>query len=596
MAPRPGRSPLQLLQIIAFWTAPPLVALLLYWPGLTAWFQRDDFAWLGLREAVRNGPGLKWALFAPLAQGTIRTLSERIFFLTFSGAFGMHALPYRTLAFLTHFANLTTLSLVCAKLTRSRAAGFWAAIFWTVNSAMAVALSWTSAYSELMWCFFVLLGFWFLMHYAETGEPRFLIVQWVAFLLGFGALELNVVYPALALVYALCCARRLIWKTVPMFAVSTVYTAVHMAVAPLSTSGPYKMYCDVGILKTLVRYCAIALGPGQLSLLGVAHGRTALAALLAIGLLAFLAWKLYRREWVAALFPAWFVIVLAPLLPLKDHISDYYLTAPLIGLSMWGGWAVAAAWKSGSPARVAGVALAALYLAVAIPVARYNTTLYHDVSMRIRDRILGVVVLHQAYPDKAVFLTGVDDEFQQTALLHMPFRLVGIPEVHVLPADEALLDANQAVIYDASRDRDVTGEYRRARTLKRKVDAGDDAAADQFGEGWYPKEDGFRWSAGRAGVRLRGPGSAENKLYVTGYLPEQALKSGPVRLTIRVEDEKPFSEKIDASNARFSFAVDLPVALIGRPSIDVVVELNRTFRPAGDSRELGAVFGSFEIR
>src|SRR5262245_23771522 len=127
-----------------FWLGPPLLLLALYWSGLTAWFQKDDFNWLALREHVDSWSSFWWALFAPLAQGTIRTLSERVFFMSFSYLFGLHALPFRMVAFLTQSASLILLSSVCFKLTGSRAAGFWAAILWTVNSALAIPLAWTA--------------------------------------------------------------------------------------------------------------------------------------------------------------------------------------------------------------------------------------------------------------------------------------------------------------------------------------------------------------------------------------------------------------------------------------------------------------------
>src|SRR5260370_629418 len=139
---------------IAYWATPPLLALLLYWPGLMSWFQMDDFAWLNLRNLVHSWSDLRWALFAPLSQGTIRTLSERVFFMSFYSLFGMNPLPYHSLAFLTCAGNLVLITAVCRRLTGSRAAGYWAAILWVVNSAVAVVLSWTAIYYEMLCSFF----------------------------------------------------------------------------------------------------------------------------------------------------------------------------------------------------------------------------------------------------------------------------------------------------------------------------------------------------------------------------------------------------------------------------------------------------------
>src|SRR5258708_5044359 len=328
-----------------------LFAAALYWPGLTAWFQMDDFAWLGLRGEVHSWHDFWWALFAPLAQGTIRTLSERIFFMSFSSVFGMNPLPYRCLAFLTYAASLVVLSAVCTRLTGSRAAGSWAMVLWTVNSALAIPLSWTSVYYKLLCSLFLLVSFWFLLRYVETGERRFYIAQLVTFVLGFGVLELNVVYPALAAVYALCCARRIINKILPLFAISAGYTLLHIITAPLPAGGPYQLHWDSSIISTLGTYWQWALGP-NVNQLQPSLFQDGLIAFVPLGLLVFLVSKIRRREWIAAFLPAWFLIVLAPLLPLRDHMSPEYLTIPLLGLAMLGGWALASGWLHAMAARI----------------------------------------------------------------------------------------------------------------------------------------------------------------------------------------------------------------------------------------------------
>jgi len=65
----------------AYWLGPSLLCLALYWRAFNAWFRADDFAWLGTGIYVQNFHDLLIALFAPQAQGTIRPLSERMFFL-----------------------------------------------------------------------------------------------------------------------------------------------------------------------------------------------------------------------------------------------------------------------------------------------------------------------------------------------------------------------------------------------------------------------------------------------------------------------------------------------------------------------------------
>ncbi len=446
----------------AFWAVPPLLALLLYWPGLTCWFQKDDFAWLGLKQAVKDGQGgYAWALFAPLAQGTIRTLSERVFYLSFTSVFGLNPRPFRCWAFLTFAASLPLLAVVSMKLTGSRAAGFWVPILWTVNSAMAVALSWTAVYHQMLCAFNFLLTFWFLLRYVETGKARFYYAQLATFVIGFSILELNVVYPALACAYALCCARHVLIRVIPLFVLSELYSLVHIVAARLPSSGPYKMYWDSSMISTLWTYWKMALGPNRLVLLGVypSPARSALAALLMAGLLGFLICKLLQREWVAAFFPAWFLIVLAPLLPLRNHIDDSYLTIPLIGLSMWGAWALVSAWRAGVHGKLAGVALLLVYICVQIPVGQAITKSFHDMGEYTRRLVFGVVRAASEQPHQMVLLKGVDDGMFLNVIYNRPFRLYGLKDVYLVPEDRA----NIAV---TSKQRDTSSFFADEMTIR----------------------------------------------------------------------------------------------------------------------------------
>ena len=472
----------------AYWAFPPLIALVLYWPGLMVWFQKDDFAWLGLRDFVHGWRDLVWALFAPLAQGTIRTLSERVYFLSFSALFGLHALPYRIWVFLTGFATLAVLSALSKRLTRSPAAGFWAAVFWITNSTTAIVFSWTAIYYELLCALFILVGMWLLTRYAETGDKRFYIAQWVTYLAGFFVLELNVVYPALALMYALCCARGIVRKVIPLFIPAAAYTVVHLVWAPLQTSGPYRMFWDSSVLATFWTYWKFALGPSRLIYAGVPPSlfRSGLAVSLMAGLVGFLIWTIYRRQWLTLFFASWFVIVLAPLLPLRDHITDCYLTIPNLGLAMWGGWALVSGWRGGMVSRVAAVVLMIVYLGVNIPIARISSQAFYDNSQHIRRLVYGVVELTATQPEKMTVLKGIHTpELFFDAIWNRPFRLFNRNEVFLLTEDGAeiiramepeavprffiseaavrtAVQQNRAVLIDVGGDtvRDITNEMR----------------------------------------------------------------------------------------------------------------------------------------
>jgi hypothetical protein len=613
----------------AYWLTPPLLCLLVYWLGLKAWFQADDFAWLQLRQDVHSWGELWRAVFAPMAQGTIRPWSERVFFMAFSAVFGLDALPFRVWVFLTQFANLALVSAITRRVSGSRVAGFWAPILWTANGALATAMSWTSAYNQILCCFFVLTSFYLLLRHVETGRLRYYVAQWVTFLLGFGALEINVVYPALAAGYTLACARRYLWRTLPMLVPSVAFVWVHNWVAPKVASGAYGMHFDASVLGTLWTYWEWALGPARLDLVGrfpfwVGPAGT---LLLTAGILAFVGWKVRQRRWLAAFLLAWFAIVLAPVLPLRDHVSDYYLTLPTVGLAILGGWACGCVWGSSWRWKVAAVALAGLYLASSVPAARTTTRWRYDRGRAVRALVLGVWRAHQLHPGKVILLEGVDSDLFWSGVFDRPFRLFGAREVYLTPGSESRIEPHpelgelaghvlpgriaqqalaqsRAVVYSVGggRLRNITQIYQLVAGSQgeaeepRQVNVGAPLFAGQLGSGWYDVEGADRWMAKRATLRLGGPRTSSDRLYVSGYALPPADGKGPLRLTVAVDGRALPAASLADSGGRFSLEFPLPAEAIGKPSIEVSVEVDRTVTHSGDPRQLGMIFGTFAVR
>jgi len=614
----------------AYWLFPSLLCLAIYWLGLKAWFRQDDFAWLSLHLSVRE-PGDLWnALFAPKSFGTIRPLSERGFFLVFHALFGLNALPYRLMVFATQFANLVLLSSVTLRLTGSRTAGLLAPVFWIANVSLPLALCWTSAYNQLLCVFFLLLSLYLLLRYIETERRKFLVWQWITFLLGFGALEVNIVYPALAAAYTLCGARKHFTKTLWMFVPSAVYAAVHLRVAPTPSGGVYAMHFDASVFSTLWTYWKMALGPDTLR----AHGHlpsglaSAATLFLTAAAIAFVVWRL-RKGQPLALFPLlWFLIVLAPFLPVRDHVSDYYLAAPSAGLAMLGAWAVAGGLNAGWKARVAAFLAAAIYFGASLPVVRAGVRWNYETSQAVRRLVLGVERAGKLHPGKIVLLTGVDTTLFWGGIYDKPFRLVGVSDVYLTPDSDANIESqnrtgtvsefvlpaavasqalarDDAVVYEVGgpRLKNVTTLYREIARAQwgsagepRRVDAGNPLFADQMGPEWYPIEGSFRWMSKRATVRLGAPRSAGERLYISGYCPAQQVDKGPLKVIVGADGRlyPPFF--LTEPDARFEISFPLPDGLVGQDSVQVSVEVERTLVSPSDGRSLGLVFGSFAIR
>ena len=610
----------------AYFLAPPLVCLILFWRILSTWFLNDDFAWLGVPLEVHRVSDLWNVLFTPRAQGTVRFLSDRLFFLVFSSLFGFHAVPYRLWVLATWFAALTLANLIGARLTGSRAAGLLAALVWTVNLNVLGALAWASAYNEVLCAFCMLAAFYSRLRWLESGARRWMISEWAAYLAGFGALEIIVMYPCVALLHALCMARKRVWSTLPLFVPAAIFSIIHFTVIPKS-GGPYKLALDHRLPATFWNYLLQAIGPMRLGDL-VRHGRRPgliITASIGVALLGFALRRLRRGELLPVFCIGWFVLVLAPVLPLPQHVTDYYVTVPLAGLAWLGGWAVVAAWRAGSAARAIAILLLAAYLGGEAREIDAGTRWYRDRSARVRVVVLAAEKEARAHPGSTFLLKGVDEELFHAAIQDDPFHLFGVWQVYLVPGDETiagvdpgeltrflisprkaldLIEHRQAIALDVSPGipYDITAGVEtalRANPAARRiefVDASDPIYAAALGPSWYPAETGYRWMPKTATVKMSGPVSREQRLYVTGFAPGALLASGPVTLHFRADGHDLGSAKVVKADEAFSFQFALPAELVGRDVMEISVEANKVFQPPGDGRDLGMAFGTFAVK
>jgi len=617
----------QKLLAAAYWAVPSILCLILYWPGLLAWFQQDDFVWLNLPNQAHGWHGLLHMLFQPTTQGTWRPLSERAFFLAFGAMFGSDALPYRIWVFLTMFADLALVESITARLTRSRAAGFLAAILWLVNSELATVMSWTSEYILVAAGFFLLLALHLFLRYTETGARRYYYWTWAVFLTGFLAMETNIVFPALAGSYALVCARRYFRSTLPFFAASAVYGILHVMLAPNQGTVPYKMHFDGAIPSTVWQYWRRSFEPIDLhhfSLFTPAVG-TALMAACTIALLAFTLAQARRNKWLAAVLFGWYFIMLGPVVPLRDHITDYYLTLPVMCLAMLGGYALACAWRRGAAWKALSALLTIGFVLQNAPTARYITAWYRARGKAQEALVLGVARAHELHPGKVILLDGIGDDLFWGAIEQRPFLFLNILDVYltpgsqanisqhpelddvskfILPADEVRsgLDRGQIVVYRAGEGplRNVTHQYvppsGAAPAGSLRLDVGNPLVADRLGPGWYALESGFRWMARSASVRMPGPGTAGQKLYVSAVCPAAQLKNGPLPMTVTIDGVALAPVQFTRGDAESTFVFPLPPETAGKSEIHITVTVARTVRVGADQRDLGLSFGRFEIK
>jgi hypothetical protein len=508
---------------------PVVLLLLLYWPGLTSWFYQDDFGWLNLRHDVHSARDLAAALLAPKAHGNMRPLGENAYWLGLSAVFGVEAFPFHACTFLTQSASLLLLGSIVRRLAGWAPAALCAQILWLVNGGLAPAMGWSSIYNQVLSAFFFLLAFYFLLRHIETGRRAHEVAHWAAFVLGLGALEINVVYPALAALYAVFHARRLLKRILPMFAVSLAAVLVHFYVAPPPHAGVYAPKVDAAMGATLWTYWEMVLGPMPVGA----------AAAVAACVLVLIVWGLLRGESMALLGAGWFVLPLLPYLPLPHHISLYYLAVPAIGIAIQGAFAAASLRKFRLTGRIATLAVMVAYVGTSVQ-ASWTTTRWQNArAARVEDLVLGVEEVHQGVPGKIILLEGIGTELFHSGVVDLPFRAKSIPGVYLAPGSEErikaapdllskymlpqviarrALAANGAVVYrfDGRMLHNATAQAGAGWTEDepRFVNIGDPVFGDYLGPGWGPAANGCRRMERSGTLHIAAPRSAFETLRI----------------------------------------------------------------------------------
>ncbi len=595
---------------------PLVVCLALFHRGLFSWFVQDDFGSLLLAIGTRTWADAFHWLTQPLAQGVLRPLPDAYFYIVLYKLAGLNALPYRIAVFATQFANLLLLTSIARRFAGSPGAALGGTLVWTVNVSLVVGMVWTSGYSQILCCFFLLGGFLLFLKYVETGRASFWWAQCAAFLLGLGTLEIAAVYPFLLIAYCLVAARSHVWKTAPLAAIAIAYGAFSVWMIPRATSGPYVMHFDVTILRTLWHYWTVALGIfvfardlplGRLPAL-------ALSFLLTAGLAVAIAKADARRRGLAIVGIGWFLLTLAPVLPLRDQQMDYYLTIPTIGLAL-----TVAALLPAVPRAAAAVWLG-IYFVCSVAFIPAGLKFWDGRSQLARRLILSAQEARAAHPDRVLLLSGVTELLYYSAVYDRGLTVGGVTNIFLMPEGkivskpgfrpleryelrqevvEDLVKQDRAEVFQVAPDgslRNVSGNYRRAPLTEGGVpgwlDLGLPDKTSSLGPGWHGVTDGVRWMSGRAEVRLMAPTHRGSRLRIRAIAPP--LPEYAVRVTVTVNGIVVGNADIrDPSSTEHVFA--LPDSLMNASELKVTLKTNRTFRVPPDVRELGAAFGVIEV-
>ena len=98
-----------------------------------------------------------------------------------------------------------------------------------------------------------------------------------------------------------------------------------------------------------------------------------------------------------------------------------------------------------------------------------------------------------------------------------------------------------------------------------------------------------------AAAEVQGPSKSGQRLTLQGYLAKEILINGPLKLDVRVDEFSLPSVILDQPDSEFIKNLPLPDAIVARPRVRVVLELDKAVVPPGEDRELGLLFGSITI-
>jgi hypothetical protein len=491
---------------------------------------------------------------------------------------------------------------------------------------LVMTMAWACLYKDILCSFFLLLAFYFFLRYIETGARRYYVWQWVVFLLGFGAMETNAVYPAIALSFAVLCAPAHVRKAALLLVPSVIYLGWNLLFVKKQAAGPYAMHFDRFLPVNFLQYWVLVLNPAA-RLLTDPWTMLILPAVTTVALAAFVVWQWRAGRRLPAFFLLWFVFTILPILPLREQFQTYYVTVPSLGLAMLAADAISTAFESRSRLRWAwrGVA-AVLGFAFLIPsasLAHSEARLWRTRGLRAEQLVTGVAAARELHPTDTIVLDGVDRSLFWDVIPDGGFRAADVFNVYLSPGSDAKIgrrpfspdpadfviaatalqaDAEHARVYYAGTGKlhDVTRLYLERllaadlSDMPRRVEVAAPTMASFLSGGWYPADEAHRWMAKEASVRLAGPKSAGESLHIFGVCPAEFLADGPVTLSVTVNGNP--LRSIPLRQPSVDVSLPLPPALIGSRSMQVALAVDRTHTPPQDGRELGIAIRLVEIR
>jgi len=268
--------------------------------------------------------------------------------------------------------------------------------------------------------------------------------------------------------------------------------------------------------------------------------------------------------------------------------------------------------------RVVATAAAVLFVAISAPAARQNSKNVHQLSVSVERMLRGSAQARALHPDKILLLDGVNNELFIGGICDAGLEVMGLSDVYLAPGSERRIAARagvcdpadftlpgetaawlqgreQIAVYKVGGPRlqNITRFYAPERSglagKRLRINVAAQTSAAFLGAGWYPPDGELRWMSGRAAIEIPAGFRNSRRLALLGGCGEEQLRSGP--LTLKAWAGKNLLGEIRITTVR-PFEHEFAIAA----AEEITLEVDRTFRPAGETRELGVALRSVEIR
>lgn len=341
-----------------------LVSLLLFSPALGAFYTHDDFFHLKISDAksIADFFGYFDLTKNLTGYGVYRPLSTQTFYMLAWKLYNLNPIGQRIISIVFFFILIYLVYKLAKTITENQKLSLIAAFIYSTSSTHYLQIYFLSLFQELSVAVFTLLSVILHVKYLENIKISKLILSTTCFLLALMCKETALVIPLLIiLVYLLrnshsrtLKVRRLFFSLMPIGLVIVLY--VYMRIFYFGFPKGDSYVWDFSVLRsinTILWYCLWSLnipemlvdfvGPG----LRVNYGQLTywkyyyLAILISNFAIFFIFLeniiKIFNKKFVkiGVFCTLWFIFSLLPVMFLPWHKFSYYLTIPIMGISIF---------------------------------------------------------------------------------------------------------------------------------------------------------------------------------------------------------------------------------------------------------------------